>query len=1189
MARGARRNQERGSDELGDRGLGEMKVIVDSGANIGAAPESISSQLAGVMSDKIEIGTMTGSNTISQSAVLPGVRSGAREVVLTQGLHNEIIVTQGGLVDAYDLRFEGDAREIRFYPRESEDRVVLVAPRCEGDQLWACTLADIQQLETILHEHRRRLLLGRSWTKEQRRRFARIDAIHNLNHPRDAVLVQMLTKGVYAHLGFGSTDVTEYREYMGPCTGCDAGKVRVREAGPSSTTPASHPGQVWHCDIVELSDGTAYLGALDEHSHLGLWLRLLLGKRKISLHDGYSRLLSFSNRAGHKVREVISDSEETFKEAAAYLESRGVYTGFTPPYCHEKRWERRKQVLNDRKQALEASLNFHVPRKGPVTEGDLYKWVTTLLWFEPTTETEGRTPYEIFFGRGNPLLAFPGGVPLSFGTLVQTVEAHGPELGLVVDLDMTSVGAYRIRFPMWKGTEVTTLTRKATRVTELKGNVPETWGLLRRQPAAKAIREVLTTDDLPSDSMVGGEDREDESDGHLNAELNPIRTPSSPLGRETADSGVPSAHTTVPIAGAEGAATDTSTDAPNVDASSAAAVDEPPIVLRRPAQSGESLEASPDLASSVMGGSLYDSSSGGAEEVRRALPPRAAKAQNWRNGPANDRAGDRSYREYFQVVFDRKTHQRAKKQLRYSEYTRRYPERGAASARAEIVNWVDHGVASAVDVSKLTEQEKKEILSTLAFTLDKMLHGVYDKTKTRLCINGSEQLDDLLGQIYSPTTESTTIFVLLTLLAMMKGTAVVYDIGGAFLHAAIPPEEPRRHVRLARDLAEQWCQVVPEARKLRCKDGSLVLQLHKYAYGLKEAPRKFYEMLVKGLTERAEFKVTVSDRCLLVKRKGEDAVLVSLHVDDELGIIIGDKHNDELLTALQEIFPGEVTSRPANSYLGMMFEHDKEGREVRVSQKAYWEQALEKYGLTGLRVATSPAADDLFEDSTKTEPVCAKTYQSMVMTAQYGAAFTRPDLRLAVAWLATKCQAPTEGDMEKLLRVYAYVKGTLDLPLVLKPKDLQLTMYADASFAVHKDMKSHSGIVIMLGGAPIFVKSTKIKSVKISSTGAETAALCEGCTYLLWIQGLLTELGYPPDVPMVVYQDNHSAIAQSGDECTFRRSKQDLIQMAFVRELVADKVIKVVYCPTEEMVADLLTKPLQGALFRKLRAKLMGA
>ena len=899
------------------------------------------------------------------------------------------------------------------------------------------------------------------------------------------------------------------------------------------------------------------------------------------------------------MRDVFSDSEETFKEAAAYLESRGVYTGFTPPYCHEKRWERRKQVLNDRKKALEASLAFHVPRKGPVTEGDLYKWVTTLLWFEPTTETEGATPYEIFFGRGNPLLAFPGGVPLSFGTLVQTVEAHGPELGLVVDLDMTSVGAYRIRYPMWKGTEVTTLTRKATRVTELKGNVPEAWGLLRRQPAAKAIKEVLTTDDLPSDAMVGGEGRDDEvSDGQLNAELNPIRTPSSPLGRETTDSGVPGAQRMVTFAGAEGAAetpteeaigaaegaSSASTD--GVEASPVSAEVEPPIVLR-PAQI-ESL-ASTAEDSSVVDAHLYDSSLGGAEEVRRALPPRAAKSQNWRHGPATNRAGGQSYRQYFQVVFDRKTHQKAKKQLRYSEYTRRYPERGAASARAEIENWVDHGVASAVDVSKMTEQERKETLPTLAFTLDKMLHGVYDKTKTRLCVNGSKQSDDSLGQIYSPTTESTTIFVLLTLLAMMKGTAVVYDIGGAFLHAAIPPEEPKRHVRLAKDLAEQWCQVVPEARKLLCKDGSLVLELHKYAYGLKEAPRKFYEMIVKGLTKRAEFKVTVSDRCLLVKRKGEDAVLVSLHVDDELGIIIGDKHNDELLAALQEIFPGEVTSRPANSYLGMMFEHDKEGREVRVSQKAYWEQALEKYGLTGLRVATSPAPDDLFEDSPKTEPVCAKTYQSMVMTAQYGAAFTRPDLRLAVAWLATKSQAPTEGDMEKLLRVFAYVKGSLDLKLVLKPKDLKLTMYADASFAVHKDMKSHSGIVIMLGGAPIFVKSTKIKSVKISSTGAETAALCEGCTYLLWIQGLLTELGYPPEEPMVVYQDNHSAIAQTEDECTFRRSKQDLIQMAFVRELVAEGVIKVVYCPTEEMVADLLTKPLQGALFRKLRAKLMGA
>ena len=74
----------------------------------------------------------------------------------------------------------------------------------------------------------------------------------------------------------------------------------------------------------------------------------------------------------------------------------------------------------------------------------------------------------------------------------------------------------------------------------------------------------------------------------------------------------------------------------------------------------------------------------------------------------------------------------------------------------------------------------------------------------------------------------------------------------------------------------------------------------------------------------------------------------------------------------------------------------------------------------------------------------------------------------------------------KLKRLLEYLYGTYDLPLILGADDIQ-TMYTfvNASYAVHHNMKSHTGGVITFGRGGIACKSTKQKLVTKSSTEAE--------------------------------------------------------------------------------------------------------
>jgi hypothetical protein len=75
----------------------------------------------------------------------------------------------------------------------------------------------------------------------------------------------------------------------------------------------------------------------------------------------------------------------------------------------------------------------------------------------------------------------------------------------------------------------------------------------------------------------------------------------------------------------------------------------------------------------------------------------------------------------------------------------------------------------------------------------------------------------------------------------------------------------------------------------------------------------------------------------------------------------------------------------------------------------------------------------------------------------------------------------------------------------------------------------------------------------------------------------------------VVYQDNQSAmlLEKNGTASSGKRTRHINIRYYFVKDRIDNGELRVEYCPTEEMLADIFTKPLQGALFRKFRDRLL--
>ena len=104
-----------------------------------------------------------------------------------------------------------------------------------------------------------------------------------------------------------------------------------------------------------------------------------------------------------------------------------------------------------------------------------------------------------------------------------------------------------------------------------------------------------------------------------------------------------------------------------------------------------------------------------------------------------------------------------------------------------------------------------------------------------------------------------------------------------------------------------------------------------------------------------------------------------------------------------------------------------------------------------------------------------------------------------MAFLTTRVKSPDEDDYKKLGRVMRYLRATARLPLTLKADNLHLVKWwVDGAFAVHADMRSHTGGAMSLGKGIIYGALTHQKLNTKSSTEAELIGVDDLMPQILW-------------------------------------------------------------------------------------------
>ena len=152
-----------------------------------------------------------------------------------------------------------------------------------------------------------------------------------------------------------------------------------------------------------------------------------------------------------------------------------------------------------------------------------------------------------------------------------------------------------------------------------------------------------------------------------------------------------------------------------------------------------------------------------------------------------------------------------------------------------------------------------------------------------------------------------------------------------------------------------------------------------------------------------------------------------------------------------------------------------------------------------------------------------------------------------------------------------------------------LKWYIDVSHQVHPDFRSHTGGLLTLGKGSVYNKSSKQKINTRSSTESELVGVDDVIVQILWTNLFMEEQGYNVN-DTIVFQDNKSALLleKNGRYSSSKRTKHIEAKYFFVQDCYNRKKLRLEFCPTDDMVADFFTKPLQGKKFHHFRKNIMG-
>lgn len=442
--------------------------------------------------------------------------------------------------------------------------------------------------------------------------------------------------------------------------------------------------------------------------------------------------------------------------------------------------------------------------------------------------------------------------------------------------------------------------------------------------------------------------------------------------------------------------------------------------------------------------------------------------------------------------------------------------------------------------------------------------GEVDKYKARLVARGFTQIYGVdYYETFAPVAKLSSFRLILAIAARNGWPADSFDFNSAYLNSKLDKdvylEQPPDHA-------------IADRRKY-------VLKLDKALYGLKQGGRKWYETLCVALADLS-FKRAEADYGVFFKHEGPHLIILAIHVDDCL--ITGDSR------LLLDTYKHRIGQKyrltdlgPVSWLLGIKVLRDLEARTLALSQHSYIDAIITRFNFDDLKPISTPMDPHLQlsksqcpESASDVARMKRVPYREAIGALMYAAMGTRPDIVFAVSTLAQYSENPGWTHWEAVKRIFRYLLGTRNLSLVYGGDRNGLEGFVDADGASQEHRRAITGYVFIVDGGAVSWASKKQELVTLSTAESEYVAATHAAKEAIWLRRLIGEVYRPLSEPTTLRSDNQSAIALTKDGSYHARTKHIDIRYHFIRYSIEAGSIRLIYCPTDEQTADILTKAL---------------
>jgi len=442
------------------------------------------------------------------------------------------------------------------------------------------------------------------------------------------------------------------------------------------------------------------------------------------------------------------------------------------------------------------------------------------------------------------------------------------------------------------------------------------------------------------------------------------------------------------------------------------------------------------------------------------------------------------------------------------------------------------------------------------------------RKKARLVAKGFSQVEGIdYDEIFSPVVRFETVQMMLALAALKDWHISGLDVKTAFLYG---------------ELDEELYMEQPEGFKLPGLEYK-VMRLKRAIYGLKQAALAWWRALDKSMATLGCTRL-LSDSGIFINE--DKSIVIIVYVDDVLFFGKDKKKIDSLKQRFMKIWECRDLG-DTKEFLRMRISKDK-GR-ILVDQVAYLNKVLQRFKLSNAKPVPTPLPEGYqpMPNQGATNPELRAQFQQVIGSLLYIMLGTRPDIAFAVVKLSQFAADPTQDHRNRAFYICRYLIGTCDYALVYDGKsDGGMIAYADSDWASDPiSRKSTTGYLVKLANGVFSWNSRAQKSIAMSSTEAEYMSLSDTSRQVVWIRALFKELGIILG-PIPLCGDNQGAIFLASNPAQEKRIKHIDLRYHYIREVIRQKQIELLFIEGAENPADLFTKNLGRIKFLKFREQL---